>query len=90
MKTKRRAQAHIYEQTKDLTPEQLVAHYQRLGEAARQRQAELRARAQNRRVSATTASRSAMRSSPPSRTETSDGNDPSPLTPARTIKGAKF
>jgi len=46
VKTKRRAQARIYEQTKDLTPEQLVAHYQRLGETARQRQAELRARAQ--------------------------------------------
>ncbi len=26
VKTKRRAQARIYEQTKDLTPEQLVAH----------------------------------------------------------------
>ena len=46
VKTKRRAQARIYEQTKDLTPEQLVAHYQRLGDTARQRQAELRARAQ--------------------------------------------
>jgi len=45
VKTKRRAQARIYEQTKDLTPEQLVAHYQRLGEIARQRQAELRAHA---------------------------------------------
>lgn len=47
VKTKRRAQARIYEQTKDLTPEELVAHYQRLGEAARQRQAELRARAES-------------------------------------------
>ena len=45
VKTKRRAQARIYEQTKDLTPEELVAHYERLGETARQRQAELRARA---------------------------------------------
>ena len=44
VKTKRRAQTRIYEQTKDLTPEQMVAHYQRLGETARQRQAELRAR----------------------------------------------
>ena len=46
VKTTRRAQASIYEQTKDLTPEQLVTYYQRLGETARQRQAELRARAQ--------------------------------------------
>lgn len=46
VKTKRRAQARIYEQTKDLTPEQLVAHDQRLGEPAPQRHAELRSRAQ--------------------------------------------
>lgn len=46
VKTKRRAQVRIYEQTKDLTAEQLVARYQHLGETARQRQAELRARAQ--------------------------------------------
>lgn len=46
VKTKRRAQARICEQAKDLTPEQLAAHYQRLGENARQRQAGLRARAQ--------------------------------------------
>ena len=46
VKTKRRAQARIYEQTKNLTPEQLVTHYQRLSETARQRQAQLRARAQ--------------------------------------------
>lgn len=39
VKTKRRAQARIYEQTKDLAPEQLVAYYERLGEAASQRQA---------------------------------------------------
>ena len=45
VKAKRRAQVRIYEQTKDLTPEQLVAHYQRLGDAARKRQTELRARA---------------------------------------------
>ena len=46
VKIKRRAQARIYEQTKDLTPEELVAHYQRLGTAARRQQAELRARSQ--------------------------------------------
>ena len=46
VETKRRAQARIYDQTRDLTPEQLVAHYRRRGEAARRRQAELRARAQ--------------------------------------------
>ena len=46
VKIKRRAQARIYEQTKDLTPEELVAHYQRLGAAARRQQAELRARSQ--------------------------------------------
>ena len=45
VKTKRRAQVRIHEQTKDLTPEQLVAHYQRLGDAARKRQTELRTRA---------------------------------------------
>ncbi len=42
VKTKRRAQARIHEQTKDFTPEQLVAHYQRIAEQARARQAELR------------------------------------------------
>ena len=47
VKTKRRAQVRIYEQTKDLTPEELVAHYQRLDEAGCQQQAELRSRAQN-------------------------------------------
>ena len=46
VKTKCRAQARIYEQTKDLTPEELVAHYQSLSESAHQRQMELRARAQ--------------------------------------------
>ena len=46
VKIKRRAQARIYEQTKDLTPEELVAHYQRIGAAARRQQAELRARSQ--------------------------------------------
>ena len=44
VKTKRRAQARIYEQTKDLTPEELVAHYRSLDEAARRQQEELRAR----------------------------------------------
>ena len=43
VKTKRRAQARIHEQTKDFTPEQLVAHYLRIAEGARVRQAELRA-----------------------------------------------
>ena len=46
VKSRRRAQARIYEQTRDLTPGQLVAYYQRLGETARCRQAELRARPQ--------------------------------------------
>jgi hypothetical protein len=43
VKIKRRAQPRIYEQTKDLTPEQLVAHYQRVGETVRARQGRLRA-----------------------------------------------
>ena len=46
VKIKRRAQARIYEQTKDLTPEELVVHYKRIGAAARRQQAELRARSQ--------------------------------------------
>ena len=45
VKIKRRAQTRIYEETKDLTPEALVAHY-RSTAAARQRQAELRAHPQ--------------------------------------------
>ncbi len=47
VQAKRRAQARIYEQTKDLTPEELLAHYRRLSETARRRQAELRARPQS-------------------------------------------
>ena len=46
VKTKRRAQARSYEQTKDLTPEELVAHYQRVGRSARRRQTELRSSVQ--------------------------------------------
>jgi len=46
VKIKRRAQARIYKETKDLTPEELVAHYQRIGVAARRQQAALRARPQ--------------------------------------------
>lgn len=46
VKIKRRAQPRIYGQTNDLTPEELVAHYQRIGIAARRQQAELRARSQ--------------------------------------------
>ena len=49
VKIKRRAQARIYAQTKDLTPEELVAHYQRLGTAARRQQAELQKTAVARR-----------------------------------------
>jgi len=45
VKTKRRAQARIHEQTKDFTPEQMVAHYLLIAEEARARQAELRAAA---------------------------------------------
>jgi hypothetical protein len=43
VKTKRRAQARIYAQTKDLTPDELVAYYRRISEGARKRQTELRA-----------------------------------------------
>ena len=46
VKIKRRAQARIYAQTKDLTPGELVAHYLGIGTAARRPQAELRARSQ--------------------------------------------
>ena len=46
VKIKRRAQARIYDQTKDLTPEELVAHYQQIAASARRQQAELRARSQ--------------------------------------------
>ncbi len=46
VKIKRRAQTCIYEETNNLTPEALVEHYQRIAADARQRQAELRTRAQ--------------------------------------------
>ena len=46
VKIKRRAQTRIYEETKNLTPAALVAHYQRIAATARQRQTELRARPQ--------------------------------------------
>ena len=46
VKIKRRAQTRIYEETKNLTPEALVEHYQRIATAARQQQAELRAHLQ--------------------------------------------
>ena len=46
VKIKRRAQTRIYEETKNLTPEALVAHYQGIAAAARQWQAELRAHPQ--------------------------------------------
>ena len=41
VKIKRRAQTRIHEETKNLTPEALVEHYQRIATTARQRQAEL-------------------------------------------------
>jgi len=44
VKIKRDAQARIYAETKDMTPEQLVAYYKRIGKALRQEQAELRAK----------------------------------------------
>ncbi len=39
VKIKRRAQARIFEETKDLTPEQLVTRYERIGATARLRDA---------------------------------------------------
>ncbi len=41
---KRRAQERIYEETRHLTAEKKIAYYNRIGEAARKRQAELRAK----------------------------------------------
>jgi len=47
VKIKRDAQECIHAETKDMTPEQLVAYYNRIGEALRQEQAELRAKAKD-------------------------------------------
>ena len=47
VKIKRQAQERIHAETKDMTPEQLVAYYHRIGEGLRQEQAELRAKAKN-------------------------------------------
>jgi hypothetical protein len=44
VKIKRQAQERIYAETRDMTPEQLVAYYSQIGEAMRKRQADLRAR----------------------------------------------
>ncbi len=44
MKIKRDAQERIYAETKDMTPEQLAAYYNQIGETTRKRQAELRAK----------------------------------------------
>jgi hypothetical protein len=41
---KRQAQVRIYEETRQMTAEEKVAFYHRIGNVARQRQAELRAR----------------------------------------------
>jgi len=41
---KRQAQERIYEDTRNMTAPEKVAFYNRIGDAARQRQAELRAR----------------------------------------------
>ena len=46
VKIKRRAQTRIHEEMKDLTTEALLAHYESIAAAARQRQAELRAHPQ--------------------------------------------
>lgn len=40
---KRQAQVRIYEETRHMTAEEKIAFYHRIGEAARRRQAELRA-----------------------------------------------
>ncbi len=45
VKIKRRAQERINEETKEMTPDQLVAYYNRHGDALRPVQAELRAKA---------------------------------------------
>jgi hypothetical protein len=42
VKIKRRAQERIYEKTREMTPEQLVAYYNRIGQTMLQQQAELR------------------------------------------------
>jgi len=47
VKIKRQAQVRIHAETKDMTPEQLVAYYNRIGEALRHEQAELRAKAKD-------------------------------------------
>ena len=44
VKIKRDAQERIYAETKDMTPEQLVACYNRIWDAMRRQQAELRAK----------------------------------------------
>jgi hypothetical protein len=44
VKIKRHAQERIYAETRDMTPEQLVAYYSQIGEALRKRQADLRAK----------------------------------------------
>ncbi len=41
---KRRAQEQIYEETRRMTVEQKIAYYHRIGQAARKRQTELRAK----------------------------------------------
>ncbi len=41
---KRQAQERIYEQTREMTAEEKLAYYHRIGDAARQRQNELRAK----------------------------------------------
>ena len=38
VKIKRDAQERIYAETKDMTPEQLVAYYNQIGDAVRKRQ----------------------------------------------------
>jgi hypothetical protein len=44
VKIKRHAQERIYAETKDMTPDQLVAYYHQIGETLRKRQADLRAK----------------------------------------------
>jgi hypothetical protein len=41
VKIKRDAQERIYAETKDMTPEQLVAYYNKIGETARKQRTEL-------------------------------------------------
>jgi hypothetical protein len=40
VKIKRRAQERIYAETKEMTPDQLVAYYNQIGDATRKRQTE--------------------------------------------------